>query len=59
MIVIEDVLNVIKKYDIEYLVVKNTVNEIQQYPQYFEVIKTYESYSIIRVKGGEDVVVSN
>ncbi len=59
MIEIEDVLNVIKKYDIEYLVVKNTVNEIQQYPQYFEVIKTYESYSIIRVKGVEDVVVSN
>ncbi|WP_343288349.1 DUF6077 domain-containing protein [Turicibacter bilis] len=59
MIEIEDVLNVIKKYEIEYLVVKNTVNEIQEYPQYFEVIKTYESYSIIRVKGVEDVVVSN
>ncbi len=59
MIEIEDVLEVVEKYDIEYMVVKNTVKEIEDYSEYFEIVQSYETYSIIRMKGVEIVALSN
>lgn len=59
MIEIGDVLEVIEKYDIEYMVVRNTVKEIEDYPEYFEVVQSYENYSIIKVKGVKLGAVSN
>lgn len=59
MIEIEDVLEVVEKYDIEYMVVKNTVKEIEDYSEYFEIVQSYETYSIIRMKGVEKVALSN
>lgn len=59
IIEIKDVLEVVKKYDIEYMVVKNTVREIEEYSDYFEIIKSYENYSIVRVKGDEVIAIRN
>ena len=56
---LEDVLEVIEKYDIEYMVVKNTVQEIKGHLEYFEIIESYETYSIVRVKGAEVIAVPN
>ena len=56
---IKDVLEIIEKYDIEYMVVKNTVKEIENHVEYFEIIQSYETYSIVRVKGEEGIAVSN
>ena len=59
MIEIEDVLEVIEKYGIEYMVVRNTVKEIEDNSEYFEIIESYENYSVVRVKGVEVIAVPN
>lgn len=41
----------VNQFKIEYLVVKNTVQGIFEYPEYFDIIKRFDNYTIIKMKG--------